>query len=104
MKPNCQRICHLLAQYADGTLSGREVFCKIDKGGPDGIRVDSSGRLFSSAGDGVQIFNDKGKLIGKILVPETPANLTFGGKDRKELYITARTSLYRIKLSAPGKE
>ena len=87
---------------ADGTVGGGEVFCKIDKGGPDGIRVDSAGRVFSSAADGVQIFSEKGKLIGKILVPEGPANLAFGGKEGNVLYITARTSLYRIKLSATG--
>src|SRR5207244_1233337 len=74
---------------ADGTLTGGEEFCKIDKGAPDGIRVDTAGRIFSSAADGVQIFSDKGKLIGKILVPEGPANLTFGGGEQKDLYITA---------------
>jgi gluconolactonase len=83
---------------ADGTLSGGDVFCKIDKGGADGIRVDRDGRLWSSAGDGVHIFDAKGALIGKILVPETPANLCFGGADGKTLFITARTSLYTIKV------
>ncbi len=58
--------------------------------------------MFSSAEDGVQIFNTEGALIGKILVPETPANLCFGGQDRKTLFITARTSLYSIKLSDAG--
>jgi len=86
----------------DGTVVGGEVFCKIDKGGPDGIRVDSDGRVWSSAGDGVQIFDPKGKLIGKILVPESPANLCFGGEDGKTLFITARKSLYSIKTSASG--
>jgi gluconolactonase len=87
---------------ADGAItSGGEVFCKIDNGAPDGIRVDAAGRLFSSAKDGVQIFSDKGELIGKILLPESCANLCFGGKDNDELYMTASKSLYRIKLK-PG--
>lgn len=79
-----------------------KVFCQIDKGGPDGIRADADGRVYSSAGDGVHIFSTDGKMIGKILVPESPANLCFGGKDFKTLFITARTGLYRIDLAAEG--
>ena len=86
----------------DGTVAGGEVFCKIDKGGPDGIRCDADGRVWSSAGDGVHIFDAKGKLVGKILVPETPANLCFGGEDGKTLLITARKSLYSIKTNVSG--
>lgn len=90
------------AVNADGTLGAGEVFCKIDKGAPDGIRVDAAGHVLSSAADGVQIFSEKGVLIGKILVPEGPANLTFGGTDGNVLFITARTSLYRITLNVNG--
>jgi gluconolactonase len=86
----------------DGTVVGGEVFCKIDKGGPDGIRVDADGRVWSSAGDGVHIFDPKGKLIAKILVPESPANLCFGGEEQKTLFITARKSLYSIKTNVSG--
>ncbi|MBM3838899.1 MAG: SMP-30/gluconolactonase/LRE family protein [Verrucomicrobia bacterium] len=87
---------------SDGALANGKVFCQIDKGGPDGIRCDKEGRMFSSAGDGVQIFATDGRLIGKILVPESPANLAFGGKDHKTLFITARTSLYSIPLLVAG--
>jgi gluconolactonase len=87
---------------ADGTLGAGSVFCKIDQGGPDGIRVDRDGRVWSSAGDGVHIFGGDGALIGKILVPETPANLCFGGADGKTLFITARKSLYAIKVNVTG--
>ena len=86
----------------DGTVAGGGVFCVIDNGVPDGIRCDAQGRIFSSAGDGVHIFSTDGKLIGKILVPETPANLCFGGADGKTLFITAQTSLYSIKLKNQG--
>jgi gluconolactonase len=81
---------------SDGSVNGGQVFCKIDKGGPDGIRVDANGRVWSSAGDGVQIFGTDGKLVGRILVPESPANLCFGGTDGRTLFITARKSLYSI--------
>ncbi len=90
------------AVAADGSLSGGEVFCILDNGVPDGIRVDTAGRVWSSAGDGVHIFSPLGKLIGKILVPEGPANLCFGGADGKTLFLTARKSLYAIKVSVTG--
>lgn len=84
------------------SLSEGKVFCQIDKGGPDGIRADTAGRIYSSAGDGVHIFSPSGDLIGKILVPEAPANLCFGGPNFKTLYITARTGLYKIDLAVEG--
>lgn len=86
----------------DGTLGTGKVFCKIDKGGPDGIRCDTDGRIWSSAGDGVHVFAADGKLIGKILTPEAPANLCFGGADYRTLYITARKSLYSIPVLVQG--
>ena len=86
----------------DGTLANEKVFCVIDKGVPDGIRCDADGRVWSSAGDGVQIFAKDGSLIGKILVPESPANLCFGGKDGKTLFITSQSSLYAIETSVRG--
>jgi gluconolactonase len=85
-----------------GTLSGGAVFCVIDKGGPDGIRCDIDGRVWSSAGDGVNIVALDGRMIGKILVPESPANLCFGGSDGKTLFVTARTSLYSIPVLTKG--
>ena len=87
---------------ADGGVANGKVFCVIDKGGPDGIRCDTEGRVWSSAGDGVHVFAADGKLLGKILVPETPANLCFGGGQGRTLFITARTSLYAIDVKAKG--
>ncbi len=96
------RHIRVFAVQPDGTLAQGKVFCTIDKGAPDGIRCDTEGRLWSSAGDGVQIFALDGALIGKILTPESPANLCFGGPDLKTLYITARKSLYSIPTAAKG--
>jgi gluconolactonase len=86
----------------DGALANSRVFCVIQPGVPDGIRCDADGRVWSSAGDGVQVSNPSGELIGKILVPETPANLCFGGADGKTLFITARTSLYSMPVRVRG--
>jgi len=87
---------------ADGAVTGSRVFCVIDQGAPDGIRVDQDGRVWSSAGDGVQIFAPDGTLVGRILVPEAPANLCFGGPDGKTLFMTARKSLYSIQVAVKG--
>ena len=87
---------------ADGTVGAGTIFAAIDKGGPDGIRCDAGGRIWSSAGDGVHIFATDGSLAGKILVPESPANLCFGGADGKTLFITARKSLYSIPVLVGG--
>jgi gluconolactonase len=86
----------------DWMLQGGEPLCVIDKGAPDGIRCDEQGNIWSSAGDGVHVFAPDGKLLGKIPVPETPANLCFGGDDGKTLFVTARTSLYSIKTNVRG--
>jgi gluconolactonase len=86
----------------DGTLGGGREFCRIDKGVPDGIRCDAAGRVWSSAGDGVHVFSPEGKLLGKVHVPESPANLCFGGEDGKTLFITARSSLYAVKTNVTG--
>jgi gluconolactonase len=84
--------------YAVGTTApyqGR-VFATIDKGIPDGIRCDARGNVWSSARDGVQIFAPSGQRIARILLPETAANLTFGGDNGRTLFITASTSLYAV--------
>src|SRR5205814_8182733 len=83
----------------DNTIANGRIFCVIDPGVPDGMRVDERGNLWSSAGDGVHIFAPDGKLIQKIPVPETPANLCFGGEEGRTLFIAARTSLYSIQTS-----
>lgn len=85
---------------AGGTVSDGKVFAAIDKGGPDGIRCDSAGRVWSSSGDGAQVFAPDGHLIARILLPEAAANLAFGGKAGKTLYLTARTSLYSVETNA----
>ena len=96
------RHIRVLDVMADGSLSNSRVFCTIDPGVPDGIRCDADGRVWSSAGDGVKVFSPHGKLLGTIPVPESPANLCFGGADGKTLFITARTSLYAIDVLVKG--
>lgn len=86
------------AVQADGTLAEGRVFTTFEKawGAPDGMRCDERGNLWSSAGDGVRIFAPDGSLIGHIPCPEKCANLCWGGADRRTLFLTSHTSLYRI--------
>ena len=81
----------------DGTLANGKLFVKLDKGGPDGIRCDADGRVWSSSGEGAQVFTSSGKLIARVILPKAGANLCFGGADGKTLFITARDSLHSVK-------
>jgi gluconolactonase len=73
------------------------IFAEVSPGLPDGFRVDVDGNIWTSSQDAVQVFAPDGALIGRIPVPEVIANLCFGGSDGRTLYITASTSLYRIR-------
>jgi len=85
-------------------LGKGKVFAVIDPGAPDGIRVDVAGRLYSTAGDGVQVFDAKGKLIGRIRTPQPAANCCFGGAGRRTLFITARNAVYMVRLAVAGRK
>lgn len=96
---------HIRAFDVDGALLRRSrVFAVIDVGLPDGIRTDLQGNLWSSAGDGVHCFAPDGTRLGKILVPETVANLTFGGPKRNRMFIAATTSLYAVYTATTGAQ
>jgi gluconolactonase len=87
----------------DGSrLSGGEVFAVCTAGFFDGLRVDRDGRIWTSAGDGVHCYDADGSLIGKILIPEMVANVTFGGTKLNRLFICGTTSLYSIYLTTKG--
>ena len=90
----------------DGTIENGRLFANVTSPGKDGladgIKVDVHGNLFVTGPEGVWVFAPDGSLLGKILMPEIPANLTFGDTDFRTLYITARTSLYRIRVKSAG--
>jgi gluconolactonase len=86
----------------DGALSGGEVLADCDAGSFDGLRLDSVGRLWAAAGDGVHCFDPDGTLIGKLHVPETVANVAFGGAQHNHLFICATTSVYMLRLNVTG--
>ena len=85
---------------SDGvTLSGGEVFASCAVGLHDGFRVDLHGNLWLSAGDGVHCITDEGVLLGKVRIPESVANVCFGGPKLNRLFICATTSLYSVFLN-----
>ena len=83
-------------------LSGGEVFSVCPKGLYDGFRVDAHGNLWLSAGDGVHCHASDGTLLGKIRVPESVANVCFGGAKLNRLFICGTTSLYSVYLNTRG--
>jgi gluconolactonase len=91
-----------MAVNADNTLTSLDVFAECTVGMFDGFRVDTTGRIWTSAGDGVHCYDPDGTLIGKIRVPEFVSNLTFGGANRNRLFITGTTSLYAAFVTARG--
>jgi gluconolactonase len=82
-------------------LAGGELFAADDEG-YDGIRFDDRGRLWGAAHDGLHCYDPDGTLLGKLLLPEIAANLEFGGPQRNQLYVTATTSLYTLRVNFRG--
>jgi gluconolactonase len=87
---------------ADGKLKGGNVFAICTAGFFDGFRFDEAGRLWTSAGDGVHCYDPDGTLIGKVRVPETVANVVFGGPKRNRLFICGTSSLYSVMVMVNG--
>ena len=91
---------------ADGSLSnGRKFFDATSipgEGVPDGMKVDRAGNIYATGPAGIMILTPDAKLLGTIELPEIPANLNWGDGDGKAMYITARTSLYRIRMNVAG--
>ncbi|MFM9884888.1 MAG: SMP-30/gluconolactonase/LRE family protein [Burkholderiales bacterium] len=89
---------------ADGRLSKSRVLLDMasqDPGVPDGMKVDLQGNVFCTGAGGVWVCRADGTLLGRVLLPELPANLGWG-EDGSVLFMTARTSVYRIKTKTRG--
>jgi gluconolactonase len=100
-----QKYPHAIYAYdvVNGTrVENKRLFAEVSPGFPDGMRLDINGNIYVGALDGVQVFNPKGKLIGKILLPKETANLTFGGRNNNVLFICSSDSIWGIKLNTTG--
>ena len=102
-QPNPKQYLRAFDVSPDGlTLDGGEIFHKVEPGCSDGFRVDEDGNLWSSAGDGVHCIDPSGKLLGKILLPYTVSNLTFGDRFKSRLFIGGSHTLFSIFLNRRG--
>lgn len=97
----------------DGTVSNVRVFsdCMVDgvKCGPDGLRCDVYGNVWSSSNagravgyNGVTVWSPEGQLLGRIRIPEVVGNLTFGGPKRNRLFMAGSQSLYAVYTATQG--
>jgi gluconolactonase len=90
---------------ADGTLKGGAVWAEVNgegKGAPDGMKIDASGNVYCCGPGGIHVFAPDATPLGVIRTPEQVANFCFGEDDGRSLFVTASTSLYRIKLKMAG--
>ena len=89
----------------DGMLTNSRIFADMDHpqpGSPDGMKLDVEGNLYVAGATGVWVFTPEGEHLGVVTTPERPANCAWGDADRQTLYVTARTSLFRIRTQVPG--
>ncbi|MFB4276287.1 MULTISPECIES: SMP-30/gluconolactonase/LRE family protein [unclassified Nonomuraea] len=87
----------------DGTLGGGKVFAEgAEKDNFDGLRLDDAGRVWTAAGKGVLCYDPDGTLIARLRLPESTANLVFGGPKRNRVFITASSSLYSLMTNVTG--
>src|SRR6201996_2458744 len=101
-----ERKIHVYDVHADGRLSNGRIFA-AEPGGPkdgvpDGMKVDQKGNLYVVGPKGIWVWSPRGLHLGTIVVPEQPANLAWGDPDYATLYITATTSVYKIRTRAHG--
>ena len=90
---------------ANGTLSNNRVFCDMssaEEGVPDGMKVDTAGRIFCVGSGGIWVVEPDGTVLGVIKGPEVPRNVAFGGPDLRTIYATPGGSLYSFRVKTPG--
>ena len=92
---------------ADGDVSNGRVWAELTgelEGVADGMKIDSQGNLFSTGPGGIQCFAPDATSLGVILMPEGVSNFIWGDEDLRSLFITASTSLYRVRVKTPGRK
>src|SRR3954470_1106702 len=88
----------------NGELTNGRLFAKEEGSGgvPDGMRVDVDGNIYVTGPGGIWVLDPSGVRLGTIMLPESAANLNWGDADYRTLYITAKTSVYRLKTKVRG--
>ena len=97
---------HAIEVDAAGTMARRRIFADMnagtERGIPDGLKVDSLGRVYCTGPGGIWVFSPEGDRLGTIRFPEQAVNFAFGGADLRTLFCCAHTSVYTLRLKAPG--
>ncbi len=100
-----QRLIRCFDVSPEGSISNGRVFIEMhgaEPGAPDGMKVDQQGNVYCTGPGGIWVMEPSGKCLGRILMPEQPANFGWGDHDWRTLYIAARSSIYRLRLVVPG--
>lgn len=84
----------------EGTLENGRTFCDVPS--PDGMKTDETGRLWTTAADGVRVYEPDGSLCGTVEFPRQPTNCAFGEQDAMTLYVTAREAVYKVRTRVKG--
>jgi gluconolactonase len=90
---------------ADGTITNSRVWAEVKgegDGAADGLKFDSAGNLYCTGPGGLHVFGSGGELLGVIHAPQSVANFAFGDEDLRGIFMTASTSLYRVRVKVPG--
>ena len=97
---------HALHLDGAGKLLRRSIFADMNEGDlpgvPDGLKVDSQGRVYCTGPGGIWVFTPEGRRIGIVSFPEQAVNFTFGGADLRTLFCCAHTSVYSLRVKVPG--
>lgn len=99
-----QRNVRIFDVNGDGSLRNGRVFCELKPdapGGPDGLKTDEAGNVWVAGPGGIWVFDVKGAHVGTIPIPEAPSNCNWG-EGFRHLYVTARTSVYRVETKVNG--
>ncbi len=97
---------HAIQLDASGKMLGRSIFADMNAGAepgiPDGLKVDSLGRVYCTGPGGIWVFTPEGKKVGVIQWPEQAVNFAFGGPDMRTLLCCAHTAVYTLRVKVPG--
>ena len=91
--------------HPDGSLTDGQLFAEMQSnalGSPDGMKVDVEGRVYVTGAEGVWAFDPAGRRLGILATPEKPSNCAWGESNRRTLFITARSSVYRVRMNVAG--
>ena len=97
---------HVYAVQADGSLDDGRLFAHLqgaEPGVPDGMKVDLQGHVYCCGPGGIHVLQPDGRCVARIRLPEKACNFAFGDADHRTMYVTACTSVYRLRLRVPGK-